>query len=80
VAEASLSVLADPHRDIGGLQGLADDGGQVISDRVQVHRVLEPGRERGQCCVSVTPGPVEPPVHWPDTESANMRITSNAPA
>jgi hypothetical protein len=65
---------------MGGLLGLADDGGQVISDRVQVHRILEPGRKRGQCYVSVIPGPVGPPVHWPDTELANMRITSNAPA
>jgi len=57
-----------------------DDGGQVISDRVQVHRILEPGRESGQCYGSVIPGLVVPPVHWPDTELANMRITSNAPA
>ena len=63
-----------------------DDGGQVISDRIQVHRILEPGREilepgreRGQCYVSVIPG-TEPPVHWPDAELANMRITSNAAA
>jgi hypothetical protein len=65
---------------MGELQGLADDGGQVISDRVQVYRILEPGRECGQCYVSVIPGPVEPPVDWPDTELANRRITSDAPA
>ena len=42
-AEASLS-RAYPHRDIGGLQSQVDDGCQVISDRVQVHRVpFEPG-------------------------------------
>jgi hypothetical protein len=30
--------------------------------------------------VSVISGPVVPPTRWPDTELANMRITSNAPA
>ncbi len=64
---------------MGRLKGLVDDSGQVISDRVQVHCILEPGRESGHCYISVIPGPVEPPAHWPDTELANMRITSNAP-
>jgi cation:H+ antiporter len=30
-------VVLNPHREIDGLHGLVDDGGQVISDRVQVH-------------------------------------------
>ena len=48
---------------MGGLQGLLHDTGQVISDRVQVDRVFQPGRERGHGLVGVIPGPVEPPVH-----------------
>ena len=48
---------------MGGLQGLLHDAGQVISDRVQVNRVFQPGRERGDGLVGVIPGPVEPPVH-----------------
>jgi hypothetical protein len=44
---------------MGGLQGQVDEGCQVISDRVQVHRVpFEPGRECGRSCVSVVLGPV----------------------
>ena len=62
VAEVSLSRWLI-HIGMGRLPGLADEGGQVISDRVQVLHVLEPGRERGPCCVSLIPGPVEPPVH-----------------
>jgi len=65
---------------MGRLQRLVDDSGQVISDRVQVHRIVELGRESGQCSISVIPGPVVPPARWPDTELANIRITSNAPA
>ena len=37
--------------------------GQVITDRVQVDRVLQPGRERRHGLVGVIPGPVEPPVY-----------------
>jgi len=33
-------------------------------------RPFEPGRECGRSWVSVVLGPVEPPVHWPDTELA----------
>ena len=55
--------LADPHRDVGGFQGLVHDIGQVILDRIQVHRVLQPGRERGHGLVGVVAGPVEPAVH-----------------
>ena len=55
--------LADPHRDVGGFQGLVHDTGQVISDRIQVDCVFQPGRERGHGLVGVIPGAVEPPVH-----------------
>ena len=41
------------------------DTGQVISDRVQVHRVFQPGRERSHGLVGVIAGPVEPAVHGP---------------
>jgi hypothetical protein len=40
--QSEPQALADPYRDRGGLQGLVDDGGQVISDRVQVHPSLSP--------------------------------------
>jgi hypothetical protein len=30
--------LADPHRHVGGFQGLVHDTGQVIADRVHVNR------------------------------------------
>ena len=45
-----------------GFQGLVHDTGQVIPDRIHVHRVLQPGRERGHGLVGVIPGAVEPPV------------------
>ena len=44
---SALAVLADPHRYVGGLQGLERDGRQVVPDRVQVHRVFEAGGEGG---------------------------------
>ena len=56
---------ADPYRDVGRFQGVLHDTGQVIADRVQVHRVFQPGRERGHGLVRVVPGPVEPAVHRP---------------
>ena len=70
--------LADPHRDMGGLPGLADDGGQVISDRVQVHRVLEPRRERGQCGARsyrarLNRRSTDPTQNWPICASPAMR-------
>ena len=62
---AASAAPADPHRYVGRFQGPLDDCGQVISDRVKVHRVFQPGRERGHGLVGVIPGPVEPPVHRP---------------
>ncbi|HYY18897.1 MAG TPA: hypothetical protein VE864_08655, partial [Streptosporangiaceae bacterium] len=50
---------------MGRLQRAGHDTGQVVVDRVQVHGVLEPGRERGDGPVGVVAGPVEPPVHHP---------------
>ncbi len=44
---------------MGRLQGLVNDAGQVISDRVQVHRILQPGRERHYHLVGVIARPVE---------------------
>jgi hypothetical protein len=46
--EAASIALAGPHRDVGGFQGLVHDTGQVISDRVQVHRIFQPGRRRSR--------------------------------
>ena len=37
----ALAPFADPHADLGGLQGLVDGTGQVISDRIQVYGVLQ---------------------------------------
>jgi hypothetical protein len=48
---------------VGGFQGLVHDTGQVILDRVQVHGVFQPGRERGHGLVGIVAGAVEPPVH-----------------
>src|ERR1700726_2755695 len=42
-ATRSSVALADPHRQVGGFQGLVDDPGQVIADGVQVHGVFEAG-------------------------------------
>jgi hypothetical protein len=47
---------------VGGLQRPIDRAQQVRVDGAQVHRVLQPGRERGHRLVRVVPGPVEPPV------------------
>jgi hypothetical protein len=55
----------DPHRDVDRFQGRLHDAGQVVTDRVQVDRVLEPGRERGHGLVGVIAGPVEPQVQPP---------------
>jgi len=40
-----------------GFQRLLYDTGQVIADRIQVHRVFQPDRERGHHLVRVIPGP-----------------------
>ena len=57
--------FAHPHRDVGGLQRLVHDTGQVISDCVQVHGVLEAGRERRDGLIGVISCPVEPSIHHP---------------
>jgi hypothetical protein len=41
------------------------DSGQVVTDRIQIHGVLQPRREPGHHLVRVIPGPVEPAVHCP---------------
>ena len=48
---------------MGGLQCAVDHAGQVCLHGVQVHGVLQSGRERGHGLVGVVPGPVESPVH-----------------
>ena len=48
---------------MGGFQGGIHNAGQIAADRVQVHRVLQPGRELGYGLVRVVAGPVEPPVN-----------------
>ena len=48
---------------MGGFQGGLHHAGQVVADRVQVHRVLQPGGELGDGLVGVVAGPVEPAVH-----------------
>jgi putative flippase GtrA len=60
-----LPAFADPEREVGGFQDALHHLRQVVLDRVQVHRVLQPDRERGYGLVSVVAGPVEPPVHGP---------------
>jgi hypothetical protein len=55
--------VADPYRDVSGLQGLVHGIGQVIPDPVQVHGVLQAGRERGHGGFGVIPGTIEPAVH-----------------
>src|SRR5579864_976736 len=71
------AALADPHRYVGGFQGLVHDTGQVSPDRVQVHGVFQPGRERGHSLVGVVAGPVEPPVDRKSTRlnSSHMSIS-----
>jgi hypothetical protein len=56
-------MLADPHRYVGGFEGLVHGTGQVVPDRVQVHGVFQPRSERGHGLVGVVAGPVEPAVH-----------------
>jgi hypothetical protein len=52
-AAAASAALAQPHRDVGGLQRLLDDTGQVGANRfpggnrVQIDGVLQPGAEYG---------------------------------
>jgi hypothetical protein len=41
-----LAVVVGPERDVGGLQGLVHDAGQVGLHRGQVDGVLQPGGER----------------------------------
>ena len=55
--------MADPYRDVSGFQSLVHGTGQVIPDPVQVHGVLQAGRERGHRGFGVIPGPIEPAVH-----------------
>src|SRR5215470_14209251 len=57
--------MADPHPELSWFQDLVDDLGQVRLDRVQVHGVLQLGRERGDGLPGVIAGPVEPAVHRP---------------
>ena len=42
---------------MGGFQGSLDYAGEVVADRVQVHRVLQPGGELGDGLVGVVAGP-----------------------
>jgi putative flippase GtrA len=58
-----LPAFADPQREVSGFQDALHHLRQVVLDRVQVHRVLQPDRERGYGLVGVVAGPVEPPVH-----------------
>jgi hypothetical protein len=44
---------------MGGLQGLLHDLGQVVTDGVQVHGVLQARREGRDGQFRVVPGPVE---------------------
>ncbi|MGH3228533.1 MAG: GtrA family protein [Streptosporangiaceae bacterium] len=62
-APERLSAAADPQREVSGFQDALHHLRQVMLDRVQVHRVLQPDRERGYGLVGVVAGPVEPPVH-----------------
>ena len=59
------------------------DGGDDVA-RGEPQSLTDPHRDIGGLQalvdVSVISGPVVPSARWPDTELANMRITSNAPA
>ena len=57
-----LAAVVRPERDVGGLQDLVHDAGQVGLHRGQVDGVLQPGGERFYGAVGVVAGPVEPPV------------------
>jgi hypothetical protein len=70
---------ADPDRYMRGFQGLVDDTGQGISDRVQIHGVFQPGRERGHGVVGVVAGTVEPPVHGIELGSARPLTIGGSP-
>jgi putative flippase GtrA len=58
-----LRAFANPEREVSGFQDALHHPRQVVLDGVQVHRVLQPDRERGYGLVGVIAGPVEPPVH-----------------
>ena len=58
-----LPAFANPEREVSGFQDALHHPRQVVLDGVQVHRVLQPDRERGYGLVGVIAGPVEPPVH-----------------
>jgi len=58
-----LPAFANPEREVSGFQDALHHPRQVVLDGVQVHRVLQPDRERGYGLVGVVAGPVEPPVH-----------------
>src|SRR3974390_2257912 len=64
-ANPALPALVYPHRDVGGFQGLPHHTSQVGADRLLVHSILQPGRERLDHAIAVIPDSVEPPVHHP---------------
>jgi len=69
----SSVISLDPYRDVGGRQGVLHGNSQVIADRIQVHGVFQPGRERGHHLVGVVPGPVEATIH-PELDPVPQRI------
>jgi putative flippase GtrA len=58
-----LRAFADPEHEVSGFQDTLHHPQQVVLDRIQVHRVLQPDRERGYSLVGVVAGSVEPPVY-----------------
>ena len=66
---------------MSGLDGVVHRREQVGSHRVEVHRVPEPGRERGHRLVRVVADPVEPLVHdllHPPPQRAEQRRRGQA--
>jgi hypothetical protein len=63
---ASIGV-ADPCRKVSRFQGPLGNSGQVSPDGVQIHGVLQPGRERRNGLVGVSGQPQGTQELWPTT-------------
>jgi hypothetical protein len=57
--------IRQPHRDVDGLEGLADRGGELVLHRRQVDRIPEPAGEGGHRRLGVIASTVEAPVDGP---------------
>jgi hypothetical protein len=57
--------IGQPHRDVDGLEGLADRGGEFVLHRGQVDGIPEPAGEGGHRRLGVVVSAVEAPVDGP---------------